>query len=76
MCGKKYGVYGQIIGDIDKEFAEAEDMLNIMFRTMHEKEQSDATQFHYYYGYQVIVPADGKPTIGEFGNIGPSTRIC
>lgn len=39
-------------------------MLNRIFRTMHKKEQSDATQFHYYYGYQVTVPADGKRTVG------------
>ena len=70
MCGKNHGVYGQIIGDIDKKFAEVEDILNRMFRTMHKKEQSDATQFHYYYGYQVTVPADGKRTVGGFGNIG------
>ena len=75
MCGKNHGVYGQIIGDIDKKFAEVEDILNRMFRTMHKKEQSDMTQFHYYYGYQVTVPADGKRTVGGFGNIGPSTRM-
>ncbi|HET6641446.1 MAG TPA: hypothetical protein VFG77_07575 [Nitrososphaeraceae archaeon] len=38
--------------DIDKEFAEAEDMLNRIFRTARTMKPSDVISFPYYYGYQ------------------------
>jgi HSP20 family protein len=60
---------------IDKEFAEAEDMLNRMFRTVREINTSDLTNnTPYFYGYQVIIGPDGKPHVREFGNIRPSAK--
>jgi HSP20 family protein len=60
---------------IDKEFAEAEDMLNRMFRTIHEINPLDLTSnTPYYYGYQVTIGPDGKPHVREFGNIRPSAK--
>jgi HSP20 family protein len=59
---------------IDKEFAEAEDMLNRIFRTARTMKPSDVTSFPYYYGYQVTIGEDGKPRVREFGNIRPSTK--
>ena len=60
---------------IDKEFAEAEDMLNRMFRTVREINTSDLTSnTPYYYGYQVTIGTDGKPHVREFGNIRPSAK--
>ncbi|MDF2769586.1 MAG: hsp20, partial [Nitrososphaeraceae archaeon] len=60
--------------DIDKEFAEAENMLNRMFRTVREMEPSAIANFPYYYGYQVTVGPDGKPKVREFGNVRPAAR--
>ncbi|MFL6344323.1 MAG: archaeal heat shock protein Hsp20 [Nitrososphaeraceae archaeon] len=60
---------------MDKEFAEPEDMLNRMFRTVREINPSDlANNTLYYYGYQVTIGPDGKPHVREFGNIRPSAK--
>jgi HSP20 family protein len=66
----------RLFEDIDKEFAEAEDMLNRMFRTVREINPLDiaATNFPYYYGYQVTIGPDGKPRVREFGNVRPSAK--
>jgi HSP20 family protein len=57
------------------EFAEAEDMLNRMFKTVREINPSDlGSSVPYYYGYQLTVGPDGKPHVREFGNIIPSTK--
>jgi HSP20 family protein len=69
-----------IFEDIDKEFAVAEDMLNRMFKTVHEMGPSATTgggtavEYPYYYGYQLTVGPDGKPKIREFGNVRPTSR--
>jgi HSP20 family protein len=69
-----------IFEEIDKEFAEANDMLNRMFRTVREMEPSTSTSgtagvdYPYYYGYQLTVGPDGKPKIREFGNVRPAAR--
>ena len=60
---------------IDKEFSEAEDMLDRMFRTVREINPSDlVSSAPYYYGYQVRIGPDGKPHVREFGNIRPSAK--
>jgi HSP20 family protein len=60
---------------IDREFAEAEEMLNRMFRTIRQTGPSEmALQGPYYYGYQITVGRDGKPHVREFGNVKPSSR--
>jgi HSP20 family protein len=65
----------RLLETIDKEFAEAEDMLNRMFRTVREINPSDlGSNAPYYYGYQITVGPDGKPHVREFGNIRPSSK--
>ena len=65
----------RLFEDIDREFSEAEEMLNRMFRTVREMKPSDITgTFPYYYGYQITVGADGKPHVREFSNVRPSAR--
>src|ERR671926_2016703 len=65
----------RLFEDIDKEFSEAEEMLNRMFRTVREMKPSDIVgTFPYYYGYQITVGPDGKPHVREFGNVRPSTK--
>ena len=60
---------------IDREFAEAEEMLDRMFRTIRETGPSEmAVQGPYYYGYQITVGPDRKPHVREFGNVKPSSR--
>jgi HSP20 family protein len=60
---------------IEKEFAEAEDMLNRMFKTVREINPLDLTSnTPYYYGYQVTIGPDGKPHVREFGNVRPSAK--
>ena len=65
----------KLLETIDKEFAEAEDMLNRMFRTVRGINTSDLTNnTPYFYGYQVTIDPDGKPHVREFGNIRPSAK--
>jgi HSP20 family protein len=65
----------RLFEDVDREFSEAEEMLNRMFRTVREMKPSDiAGAFPYYYGYQITVGPDGKPHVREFGNVRPSAR--
>lgn len=72
---REFGFGRRLFEDIDKEFAEAEEMLNRMFRTVKDMRPEEiATNFPYYYGYQVTVGPDGKPHVREFGNIKPSTK--
>jgi HSP20 family protein len=72
---REFGFGRRLFEDIDREFAEAEEMLNRMFRTIREVRPEDlATRFPYFYGYQVTVGPDGKPHVREFGNIRPSTK--
>lgn len=64
-----------IFEEMDKEFSDAEQMLNRMFRTVREMNPAEvAGTFPYYYGYQITVGPDGKPRVREFGNVKPSAR--
>src|SRR5438034_5346454 len=65
---------GSIFEELDREFAEAEDMLGRMFRTVREIGSSSTSEYPYYYGYHVTVGPDGRPRIREFGNIRPAAK--
>jgi HSP20 family protein len=62
--------------EMDREFAEAEHMLNGMFRIIRDIAPSgiNSGDFPYYYGYQVTIGPDGRPKINEFGNIRPGAK--
>jgi HSP20 family protein len=65
----------RLFEDVDREFQEAEEMLNRMFRTVRNVNPADiVVQGPYYYGYQLTVGPDGKPHVREFGNVRPSAR--
>ena len=65
----------RLFEDIDREFQDAEEMLNRMFRTVRDMHPPDiAGTFPYYYGYQISIGPDGKPHVREFGNVRPSAR--
>lgn len=65
-----------IFEELDREFADAEDMLSRMFRTVRDIVPSTTgdTTFPYYYGYQITIGPDGRPRIREFGNVKPGAR--
>jgi HSP20 family protein len=70
-----FGFGRRLFEDIDREFQDAEEMLNRMFRTVREMNPADfAGTFPYYYGYQITVGPDGKPHVREFGNVRPTAR--
>lgn len=63
--------------EMDREFAEAEDMLSRMFRTVRDivpSASSTSADLPYYYGYQITVGPDGRPRIKEFGNVKPAAK--
>src|SRR6184192_1781312 len=62
--------------EMDREFAEAEDMLSRMFRTVRDiaPTASSSSAEPYYYGYQITVGPDGRPRIREFGNVKPAAK--
>jgi HSP20 family protein len=74
MWRDPWGYSNRIFEEMDKEFANAEDMLNRLFRTVRESGPDISSTLPYYYGYQVTVGPDGKPRIREFGNARPSPK--
>lgn len=63
----------RIMEELDKEFAEAEEMINRLFRTVR---RGDAFPIEgpYYYGFQITLDEHGRPRIREFGNIRSGAR--
>lgn len=63
--------------EMDREFAEAEDMLSRMFRTVRDivpSASSTSADLPHYYGYQITVGPDGRPRIKEFSNVKPAAK--
>lgn len=70
-----FGIGSRLFESIDEEFVEAEEMLNSLFRTVRDVRPEElASNFPYFYGYQVTVGPDGKPHVREFGNIKPNVK--
>jgi HSP20 family protein len=69
-----WGFRDRFFEQIDKEFSEAEDMLNRMFRTVKESGTDGSQTYPYFYGYQITIGPEGKPHIREFGNVRPSQK--
>ena len=69
-----FGIGRHLFEDFDREFQDAEEMLNRMFRTVRQPGPSTIVNGPYYYGYQITVGPDGKPQIREFGNVKPTAR--
>jgi HSP20 family protein len=63
--------------EMDREFAQAEEMINRVFNTARGIGPSNVDAFRkvstfpYYYGYQITVGSDGRPHVREFGNVKP-----
>jgi HSP20 family protein len=74
MWRDPWGYNNRIFEQIDKEFSDAEDMLNRMFRTVRESRADIPETFPYYYGYQITMGPNGKPRIREFGNARPASK--
>ena len=74
MWNNSWGLRDRFFEQIEKEFSEAEDMLNKMFNAVAESGTDGKHTQPYFYGYQVTVGADGKPNIREFGNVRPSQK--
>ena len=74
MWKDPWGFRDRFFEQIDKEFSEAEDMLNRMFRTVRETGTTTSQTSPYFYGYQITIGPEGKPHIREFGNIRPSSK--
>jgi len=69
-----WGFRDRFFEQIDREFSDAEDMLNRMFKTVTESGNADSQTQPYFYGYQITVGPEGKPHIREFGNVRPSQK--
>ena len=74
MYRDPWGFRDRFFEQIEKEFSDAEDMLNRMFKTVTESGADGLDTQPYFYGYQITVGTDGKPHIREFGNVRPSQK--
>ncbi|MDW0152528.1 MAG: Hsp20/alpha crystallin family protein [Nitrososphaeraceae archaeon] len=74
MWKDPWGFRDRFFEQIDKEFSDAEDMLNRMFKTVTETGIASSQTQPYFYGYQITVGPEGKPHIREFGNVRPSQK--
>lgn len=66
--------FTSIFEEFEREFAEAEEMLGRMFRTMRAGTLPSGISNPSYYGYQITIGPDGRPHIREFGNVKPSSK--
>jgi HSP20 family protein len=69
-----WGFRDRFFEQIDREFSDAEDMLNRMFKTATESGTAGSQTQPYFYGYQITVGPEGKPHIREFGNVRPAQK--
>lgn len=74
MWKDPWGFRDRFFEQINREFSDAEDMLNRMFKTVTESGNADSQTQPYFYGYQITVGPEGKPHIREFGNVRPSQK--
>lgn len=74
MWKDPWGFRDRFFEQIDKEFSDAENMLNRMFKTVTETGTDNSYAQPYFYGYQITVGPEGKPHIREFGNVRPSQK--
>lgn len=74
MWKDQWGFRDRFFEQIEREFSEAEDVLNRMFKTATESGVEGSNAQPYFYGYQITVGTDGKPHIREFGNVRPSQK--
>ena len=74
MWKEPWGFGNRFFEQMDREFSEAEEMLNRVFRTVGESGATESETLPYYYGYQITIGPEGKPHIREFGNVRPSTK--
>lgn len=64
-----------IFEQMNREFAEAENLLDQTFGMLQESgPEKKATLPYYYYGYQISIGPDGKPRLKEFGNVKPLSK--
>jgi HSP20 family protein len=60
---------------LNREFADAESLLDKTFGTLQESgDDKKPTLPYYYYGYQLSVGPDGIPHVKEFGDVKPLTQ--
>jgi HSP20 family protein len=69
----KFGGFGSIFEEMDREFARTEETMGRMLSMLENVSAQDSPS-SYYYGYQITVGPDGKPHIKEFGNVRPSVK--
>ncbi len=74
MWKESWGFGDRFFEQMEREFSDAEQMLNSVFRTVRESGATASETLPYYYGYQITIGPEGKPHIREFGNVRPSTK--
>ncbi len=74
MWRDSWGFRDRFFEQVEKEFSDAEDMLNRVFKTVVESGADGSNTQPYFYGYQITIGTDGKPHIREFGNVRPSQK--
>lgn len=69
------GYFTRVFDEIERQFAELDDMIDSMFRTAPTQHSGNITvEGPYYYGFAMTVGPDGKPSFREFGNVRPTGR--
>jgi HSP20 family protein len=74
MWKENWGIRN-IFEQLNREFADAENLFNKTFETAQgERGNNKENLPYYYYGYQLHVGPDGIPHVKEFGNVKPIGR--
>ncbi|RLI55276.1 MAG: Hsp20/alpha crystallin family protein [Candidatus Thorarchaeota archaeon] len=75
MAWRRPDYFSRIFDEMTREFEEANQMIERMFRTARNYSGGEVKTFGpWYYGFSVRTGPDGKPVFREFGNVRPTAE--
>ena len=75
MAWRRPDYFSRLFDEMTREFDEANQMIERMFRTVRSQSDEDAmVSGPWYYGFSMRTGPDGKPIFREFGNVRPTAE--
>lgn len=75
MAWRRPDYFSRLFDEMTREFDEASQMIDRMFRTARTQSDEDAmASGPWYYGFSMRTGPDGKPIFREFGNVRPTAE--
>jgi len=75
MAWRRPDYFSRLFDEMTREFDDASQMIERMFRTARSQSDEDTTvSGPWYYGFSMRTGPDGKPIFREFGNVRPTAE--